>query len=65
VVLKDVKSKRGKNERGINCSQSKKHSSDYFTVAVKSSGEISAELVRGQKIEERVVTLWQIYITME
>jgi len=33
-----------------------KHSSDYFTVAVKSSGEISAEPVRGQKIEEHVVT---------
>jgi len=34
----------------------KKHSSDYFTVAVKSSGGISAEPVRGQKIEECVVT---------
>jgi len=27
-----------------------------LTVAVKSSGDISAELVRGQKIEEHVVT---------
>ena len=34
----------------------KKHSSYYFTVAVKSSGDISAEPVRGQKIEEPVVT---------
>jgi len=31
--------------------KSKKHSSDYFTVAVKSSGYISAEPARGQKIE--------------
>jgi len=60
VVLKDVKNKRckkrGKNERGISCSQVKKHSSDYFAVAVKSSGDISAEPVSGQKIEEHVVT---------
>ena len=34
----------------------KKHSSGYYTVAVKSSGDISAELVRGQKIEKHVVT---------
>jgi len=34
----------------------KNHSSDYFTVAVKSRGDISAEPVRGQKIEEHVVT---------
>jgi len=52
---KKIKSKRGKNEKRI-CSQVKKHSSDYFTVAVKSSGDISAEPVRGQKIEEHVVT---------
>jgi len=57
VVLKDVKSKRGKNERGRNCSQVKKHSSGYFTVAVESSGDISAKPVSGQKIEERVVTV--------
>jgi len=34
----------------------KKLSSYYFTVAVKSSGDISAEPVKGQKIEEHVVT---------
>jgi len=54
VVLKDEKSTRGKNERGRSCSQVKKHSSGYF--AVKSSGDISAEPVKGQKIEEYVVT---------
>jgi len=32
------------------------HSIYYFAVAVKSSGDISAEPVRGQKIEEHVVT---------
>jgi len=47
-------SKRGKNERGRSCSQVKKHSSYYFTVEVTSSGDISAEPVKGQKIEERV-----------
>jgi len=36
--------------------QVKKHSSYYFTVAVKSSGDISAEPVKGQKTEEHVVT---------
>jgi len=56
VVLKDVKNKRGKNDKGRSCSQVKKHSSDYFAVAVKSSGDISAESARGQKIEEHVVT---------
>jgi len=57
VVLKDVKKDKRKNERGRrSCSQVKKHSRDYFTVAVKSSGDISAEPVRGQKIEEHVVT---------
>jgi len=55
VVLKDVKS-RGKNERGRSCSQVKKHSSCYFTVAVKSSADISAEPVGGEKFEEHVVT---------
>jgi len=54
VVLKNIKSKRGKNERS--CSQVKKHSNDYFIVAVKSSGDISAEPARGQKIEEHVLT---------
>jgi len=49
-----LKSKRGKNERGRSCSQVKKRSSDYFAVAVKSSGDISAEPVKGQKIEEHV-----------
>ena len=34
----------------------KKHPTDYFAVAVKSSGDISTETVRGQKIEEHVVT---------
>jgi len=48
VVLKDVKSKRGKNERGRSCSQVKKNSSDYFTVVVKPSGYISAEPAREQ-----------------
>jgi len=56
VVLKDVKEHKRKNERGRSCSQVKKHSSDYFTVAVKFSGDIYAEPVRGQKIEEQVVT---------
>jgi len=56
VVLKTLKSKRGKNERGRRCSQVKKHSSDYCTVTVKSSGDISREPIRGQKIEEHVVT---------
>jgi len=51
------KSKRDKNEKGRSCSQVKKHSSDYFTVATKSSGDISAEPVRGQKIEEHVTNL--------
>ena len=46
----------GKIERGRSCSQVKKLSSYYFTVAVKSSGDISAEPVKGQKIEEHVVT---------
>jgi len=44
------KSKRGKNERGRSCSQVKKHSSDYFTVTMKSSGDSR------EKIEEPVVT---------
>jgi len=52
VVLKDVK----KNGRGRSCSQVKKRSSDYFTVAVKSIGCISAEPVREQKSKEHVVT---------
>ena len=56
VVLKDVKNKRGKNERCRSCSQVKKHLSDYLALAVKSSGDISAEPVKGQKIEEHVVT---------
>jgi len=38
------------------CLLHKKHSSYYFTVAVKSSGYISAEPVKGEKIEEHVVT---------
>jgi len=50
LVLKDVKSKSGKHERGRSCSQVKKHSSDYLTVAIKSSGDIR------QKIEEHVAT---------
>ena len=54
--LKTEKSKRGKNERRRSCSQVKKHSSDFFTVAVKSSGDISADPVSRQKIEEHVVT---------
>jgi len=37
-------------------SQVKKPSSDYFTVAVKSRRDISAEPTSGQKIEEHVVT---------
>jgi len=47
--------------RGMSCSQVKKNSSDYFTVAekepssdyfkAKSSGDIVAETVRGQAIE--------------
>jgi len=56
VLLKDVKSKRGKNERGRSCSQIKKHSSGYISVAVKSRGDISAEPASGQNIEEHVVT---------
>jgi len=56
VVVKDVKKQKRQNERGISCSQDKKHSSEYFTVAVKSSGNISVEPVRGQKIEEHIVT---------
>ena len=48
---------RGKNERGRSCNQVKKHSSDYFTVTVKPSGDICcAEPVRGQKTKEYVVT---------
>jgi len=53
---KTLKSKRGKNERGRSFSQVKKHSSYYFIVAVKSSGDIFAEPATGQKIEEHVVT---------
>jgi len=40
----------------MKCSQVKKHSSYYCTGAVKSSRYISAKHVRGQKIEEHVVT---------
>jgi len=50
------KKTRGKNERGRNCRQIKKHPSDYFTVAVKSSKDFSAEPVNRQKIEEHAVT---------
>jgi len=62
-------SKRRKKQeakvRGRSCSQVKKHSSYYFTMAVNSSGEISEELVRGQKIEEHFVTdLYLRYVTM-
>jgi len=53
---KKVKKQKRQNERGRSCSQVKKRSSYYFTVAVKSSGDISAEPVRGKKIEELVVT---------
>jgi len=35
---------------------SQKHSSYYFTVAVKSSGDIFTEPVRGEKIEEHGFT---------
>jgi len=56
VVITDVKSKRGKNERGRSCSQVKKQSSCYITVAVKFSGDISAEPTSGQNIEIHVVT---------
>jgi len=56
AVLKRRKKARGKKPRGRSCSQVKKHSKDYFTVTVKSRGDISAEPVRGQKIEEHVVT---------
>jgi len=49
------KHKRQKWERR-SCNQVENHSSNYFTVAVKSNGDISAEPVRGQKIEEHVVT---------
>jgi len=55
-LWKTFKSKRGNSEWGRSCSQVKKHSSDYFTVAVNSSGDISAEPVRGQKIEEHAAT---------
>jgi len=51
-----VKSALSKNEKGRSCSQVKKHSSGSSTVTVKSSGDNSAEPVRGQKIEEHVVT---------
>jgi len=56
VVLKNIKKEKRQNERGRSCSQVTKHSSYYFTVAVKSSGDISAEAVRAQKIEKHVVT---------
>jgi len=48
---KTKKAKEAKYGRGRSCSSVKKHSIYYFTVAMKSSGDISAELVRGQKIE--------------
>ena len=50
--------KKAKEARmtGRICSQVKKHSSYYFTVVVKSSGDTSAEPVGRQKIEEHVVT---------
>ena len=57
MVLKDVKKQKRQNERGRSCSRVKKHSSDDFRVVVKSTGDISAELVRGQKIEEHVTDL--------
>jgi len=37
-------------------SQVKKHWSDYFTVAVKSSGDISAEPVRDRKSKNMLQT---------
>jgi len=54
VALKDQESKRGKNRRGRSCSQVKKHSSYYFAVAVNFRGNIYAEPVKEQKIEEHV-----------
>ena len=50
MVLIDVK----KQETST---QATKHSSDYFIVAVKPSGDISAKPARGQKIEEHVAVL--------
>ena len=43
-------------------SQVKKHSSEYFTAAVKSSGGISAEPARRQKVEVHVVTILDLRI---
>ena len=42
--------------RGKRCSNVKKHLSYYFTAAVKSSEDISAESATGRKIEEHAVT---------
>jgi len=57
VILEDVKKQKRENWERKNCSQVKKHSSIYYTVAMKSSGDIFAERVREQKIEEHVTDL--------
>jgi len=56
IVLKDVKEQKRKKVKGGSCSQVKKHSSVYFTVAVKSIEDISVQPVREQELEEYVVT---------
>ena len=56
MVLKDVKAKEATMSEEEVAVKSRKHSSDYFTLTVKSSGDISVEPARGQKIEEHVAT---------
>jgi len=55
AVLKIIIKRNNKIERRRSCSQVKKHSGYYFTVAVKFSGDISGEPARAQKIEEHVI----------
>jgi len=55
VLKKRKKPKRQKRERR-KLQQSQETFKLLFTVTVKSSGDISAEPVRGQKIEEHIVT---------
>jgi len=56
------KAKEAKMREEEVASQVKKHSSEYFTAAVKSSGGISAEPARRQKVEVHVVTILDLRI---
>jgi len=57
VVLKKLKKQKRQTWERKKLQLVKKHSSYYFAVSVKSSGDISAEPARGQKVEEDVKDL--------